>query len=70
MAKENVLAVDLKVLNEAERDNVPAQVRVLDLGESRKDLFRRDCRLSLNPPIRAPSSVRVVSQNDLLSRVL
>ena len=27
----NVLAVDLKVLDEAERDDVPTQVRVLDL---------------------------------------
>src|SRR6266511_2188799 len=41
----NVLAVDLKVLNEAERDDVPTQVRVLDLAEGRTDVFRRDCRL-------------------------
>ena len=43
----NALAFDLKVLNEAKRNDVPAQIRVLDLRESRKDLFRRDCRLSL-----------------------
>ena len=43
----NVLAVDLKVFHEAERDDVPTQVRVLDLGESRTDVFQRDCRLCL-----------------------
>jgi hypothetical protein len=41
----NVLALDLKVLNEAERDDVPTQVRVLDLAEGCKDVSRRDCRL-------------------------
>lgn len=35
---------------------VPAQVRALDLGESRKDLFRRDCRLSPFLHLTAPTS--------------
>src|SRR5215211_7489911 len=45
----NVLAVDLKVLDEAKRDDVPAQIRVGDLRESRNDRFRRDWRLSPLP---------------------
>ena len=53
----NVLAVDLKVLNEAERDDVPTQVRVLDLAESRTDVFRRDCRLAAFPVYVATASL-------------